>query len=514
MRNVCSAILVAFVLTSALLAQCPSQGLTLGFTGERLGDPFACGVFGIPGAPGLLGVDDTAGPTVTQYGTVCLGLTPNVQYITFSLDPLGQFWITGTLPAYPPMIGLTKHLQAAAVDPGQPQGLAISNSRQVVLRPPRLYCINPGYFSPFGSVPGSWVGFDALTDSAYTTVINLPSNVVDAVVAPNQGWLCILLGNGTVTCYDTTTALVAQTITVSAASSGGSKLAVDGNTLYVVHPGLPPSPFGGGTPGALSSYSLPSGAPGFVVNLPAGNPDAIMLFPGTGIAYLRTGTSITPVDVAGGNALTPVVLSTVSTSGGIGEWVLAGNILYCLFPGSDPGLFTAGVPPLLNAIDTSTHLPLFADAQTINVNNKATMLRYGPGSTGNVVFLYIPAYPQPLIEVNPVTLVPQGTIPVSTGLSEMALSPGGAEWLLLCTGAPCGVSQQLQTLVAPSMTVNNISPLLYPMQMMIPLPSATLRRAFMVHNYNTVVPFSTDFSGAPITAIPLPISNVTRIVVD
>lgn len=507
MRTLVSVALVAFAASTAAVGQCPSQGLQLVFQGERIGDPYACGVFGNPGAPGVLGVDAAGGPSQTPSGPVCLGLTPQLQLITFTLDSLGQFFITGTTSPYPPLIGFTAYLQAAAVDGGQPNGLAFSNGRKVVLRPPRIYFVDPGNASPFGVVPGRWSGFDALTDTSYTTAINLASSVQDVAVCKDLGLLVFLLSNGTIQCFDTTTAALVRTFPALTSPALPAKIAVDGTTLYAMHTGTPPSPFGGGSPGGIRSYDLNNGSPGIVVTLAAGNPDAMMLFPGTGFAYLRTGVSITPIDVVNATALSPIVLSSVATSGGIGDWVLANNILYCVFPGAQPGLFTTGAPALLNAVNTLNHTALFPDAVNMNVNGPVTMLRYGPGSTGNTLFAFIPSYPQPLIEVNPSSLLTIGPIAVSTGLSEMTLSPGGSEWLLLCTGPVCGASQQLQTLVPPAMTVNTISPLLYPMQLLISLPSATLRRAFMLHNYNTVVPFSTDFSGVPITTVPLPISS-------
>ena len=60
---------VVWVLETGALAQCPSQGLTLVATGNRLGDPASLQVSGaFPFAPGGLGVDTAPGPTLTPIG--------------------------------------------------------------------------------------------------------------------------------------------------------------------------------------------------------------------------------------------------------------------------------------------------------------------------------------------------------------------------------------------------------------------------------------------------------------
>ena len=51
-----------------------------------LGDPFSLTIYGTPGVSGLLGVDTSGGPVQTSIGTVCLGITSNLQLIPFTLD--------------------------------------------------------------------------------------------------------------------------------------------------------------------------------------------------------------------------------------------------------------------------------------------------------------------------------------------------------------------------------------------------------------------------------------------
>src|SRR5688572_10155261 len=105
MRKPIQSVLVLALLSAALLGQCPSNGLVLTFSGERLGDPWGLSLYGTPGVSGLVGVDETGGPVLTPIGPICLGLTPNLQLLSFALDGTGQFSMGGLLPPSPSLIG-------------------------------------------------------------------------------------------------------------------------------------------------------------------------------------------------------------------------------------------------------------------------------------------------------------------------------------------------------------------------------------------------------------------------
>jgi hypothetical protein len=513
MRQCVFVVCVILALASTgLVAQCPANGLNLSFTGDRLGDPFSLTIYGTPGVSGLLGVDTSPGPVQTSIGTVCLGISSDLQLISFTLDGAGLFNMSGILPPSALLNGYTAYLQAVTFDASQPGGYGLSNNVTVKLRPPRLYFISPGYASPFGTVPGSWCGYDALSDFVYTTGIPLPSSVIDAVAVPQLGWIAFLLGDASIRCYSTSTA--ALTLTIPPLSPYPSKLCLDGTTLYVVFYGTAPSPFGGGTPGGVRAFSLPSGTPGINTTLPSGyNPDAMMILPGAGLAYLRTGVSITPIVLGSGAALTPIYLG--GSSGAISDWTLQGNTLYVMMPGFGANPFGgSGTPVLLDAINTTTHTPLFGSPVGYGYTGAASFMRFGPGTIGGAVFFLDTGYALPLIQVNPSSLAYMGSLGVSQGITEMTLSPGGTEWLLLCNAGACG-NPQLLRMVPPSMSQALVTPLAVPMELLISLPSATLRKGYTIYNNNLVLPFATDPATTPTFQVGLPISSASmRCVVD
>jgi hypothetical protein len=511
MRNPLAVLVVLALLSAAVLGQCPSNGLTLTFAGERLGDPWALNLYGAPGASGVLAVDDTGGPVLTPIGPVCLGLTPNLQLLDFQLDGTGQFGMGGLLPPSPSLINFTAFLQAAAPSPSIPGGFAVSNGASLKLRPPRVFFIHPGYASPFGSTPGAFCGYDALGDVVFTPAIQLAGLVQDAIMIPALNWIAFLLGNGTVACYDAHTGAPTLTIPVATTPSYAAEIAVEGTTLYALHRGMVPSPFSGGTPGALTSYSLPTGTPGFTCNLSSGNPNGLLVLPGTGAAYLRLGSNIVPVSLVSGIELPWIVLG--GAAGEISEWVLGGTVLYCLLPGQSAGIFgSPAVPPEIASINTFTHTVIHT-ATALNVpSGPATMIRYGPGTLGNPsLFVYVLNNPVPMLEVNPNTLAISQGIPMSTFMTEMVLSPGGTEWLLL-EGA--GASHSLHTMVPPTLALTQITPLLPPTTLLTSVPNWTTRRALMLYNNNVVLPFSTDFTQAPFYTVTLPLASAGRVVVD
>jgi hypothetical protein len=506
---------LAFLPTLAA-GQCSTpNGLLLSFNGERIGDPFALNLNGSPGVSGLIGLDDTAGPVSTPIGTVCLGLTPNLQFLPFTLDGFGTYSLGGVIPPLGGLIGVTVHTQAAAADPAVPGGFALSNGRAINLRPPRVFFIAPGYPSPFGTVNGSWCSYDAFGNTVTSGANPLPHSVQDAIMIPSLGWLAILLSNGTLMCFDAATNAPTLTLPILTTPGYPIRIAVEGTTLYVLYHGTEPSPFSGGSPGALRSYSLPTGAPGFTLNLASGeNPDEILIRQGTGLGFLRAGTSVVPVNLVSGTAFPTIALG--GASGPITEWTLPGNILYTLMPGSGTNPFGGGgAPPLVDAIDTSSLVALYPAPVVVPIApNTATMMRYGPGPGINMLWIYVPGQNPPLIGLNPATLIPVTGASIGHGITEMELSAGGLQWLLLCNSG-AGPCTSLQVLDPATLGVATVTPLVPPIELLVPIPSFTIRQAFTVFNDHMVLPFPTDLAGPPTTTVSLPVSSpAMRVVVD
>jgi hypothetical protein len=502
MRTFILSLAALAVLSSAVAGQCPSNGLTLTFSGERLGDPFALNLYGSPGLSGLLAIDDTGGPVMTPIGPVCLGLTPNLQLLNFALDGSGAFNLGGLLPPNPLFTGMQAYLQAAAADAGQPGGFAVSNGLHLTLRPPRVFFFNPGYTSPFGTVSGSFCAYDALSDVAYTPAIPLPGAVLDAIMVPSLNWLAILLHTGTLLCYDANTMQPALSLPLTLTPGYPTK-------LYALHYGTAPSPFGGGSPGALRAYSLPTGTPGFTCLLSSGNPSAIMILAGTGAAYLRVGSNVVPISLVSGTELPAIALG--GSAGAISDWVVGGTVLYCLMPGLPANPFGGTpIPPEVASVDMLNHVAIHTATALAVPSGPATMIRYGPGTFGNSVFVYCMNTTSPMLEVNPASLAIQSSIATSTLVTDMVLSPGGLEWLLLVGGG----SPSLQTMVPPGLLLSQVTPLLPPTTTLLSIPNWTIRRGLMVYNNNVVLPFSTDYASAPFYTVILPLTSVGFSVVD
>lgn len=486
-----------FVMTMQfVLYQCQANGLTLGFSGERLGDPFTLTLDGSPGSAGLLGIDTASGPVPTPIGPVCLGLTPALQLLPFALDSSGHFGLGGLLPLQQSLVGLSAYLQAAAVDPGQPTGSALSNSASALLRPPRIFFVDPGWLP--SNLPSGWCAYDAMNDSVFLGPITMFGQVIDVAHIKAIDWLAFLLldsaSNTTLACYDARTG--APTLSIPfGATSPPSALAVEGSTLHLVYPG---SAFAGlpSVPGGTRALSLPSGTAGPFVQLASGNPDAMLVLPGAGIAYLRTGTTICRVDLVNGVELSPLALGGTTS---VTEWLLVGTTLYCLESGI-PGI---GISAALDAIDTTTHTILFPAPVPLftGLSGAGSLLRYGPGPSGNCLHVYNGYV---ISQIDPVTLVPFNSVATSNWLTEMTLSSGGTEWLLLHNPSPIFGAPFLQRLQPPSLTVSTITPLLYHMQLLVAPPSATMRRAFTVFGTHEVLPFDTDPAMIPASSVTLP----------
>lgn len=440
-----------------------------------------------------------------------MALTPALQLLPFTLDPAGQFILAGTVPPHPVLTGLTAFMQAAAIDSSQPTGSALSNSVASKLRPPRVFIID--YGSHLQATSGSWCSYDALTDLVLVGPVLLPAPCVDAVFAPSLGWLVFLIDNGTIytiECYDSTTGAPTASIPLP---WWCTKLALEGNTLYLTAQ-LPGSPAG---PPALASIALPSGTPGFFTTLassPSGyGPQAIMIPPGSGHAYLRFFDHVAVVNLGTGVEL-PVIPATAGSPAHIQDWTLGGTTLFTLVQGG------FGYPPILAAIDTTTH-SLALPPVPLPLPPPVLRPRFGPGQFGNALFVQAPNMIPSLVQVSPTTLLPINHIagiPGGFGDNDMTLSAGATEWLILtCSGpAPFGCPNSLLlSLQVPSMAVSTISPSIPPSQRLTSVPSATLRRAFWVLGNNLLVPFSTDPAGPPSSTVPVPVSSTNlRVLID
>src|SRR6188474_1117522 len=75
-RNPLLALSLIASLACGQVVTCPGSGLTVSRT--RIGDAFTLDIQGPAGAAAVLASDLQPGPTLTPYGSVCLGLTPSL----------------------------------------------------------------------------------------------------------------------------------------------------------------------------------------------------------------------------------------------------------------------------------------------------------------------------------------------------------------------------------------------------------------------------------------------------
>ena len=397
------------------------------------------------------------------------------------------------------------------MDAGQPGGYAVSNGASVTLRPPRAFLIYQGDAPT--AIGGSFCRYDAITQTV-TPAVAIPGFVLDAVMVPALNWLAVLTTNSMLRCYDADTgaSVLNQSLLSPFGAPPPSKLAMEGTTLYTMHQaGV--APFGPGVHGGLRSFSLPSGAPGFACVLSSGDPKNMMILPGQGIAYLRSANDLIPVDLVTGTQLptiaTGVSPGTAAPLNTMTEWVRVGNVLYCLIPGAAPNN-PYGLPvvqPVIVAIDTLSHTVMSPSPVQLDFFSPSR-LRYGPGTNGNAIFVWS-ANPPSLRQLDPVSLSTTGSTGVAGTLIDLALSPGGSEWLIVA-GYPFSIqSMNPQTLAVTTVTS-------YPAynSFLSPIPNATIRRAFTVDEFEQLHPFGTDSATAPVATVSVPLPSVSRVVVD
>lgn len=522
-------------LAPAALAQCSSQGLTLTVSGKRLGDPTFVQIIGSPLAPGLLGVDTAAGPSLTTAGTTCLGLSSQLQVIPFTLGADGTLTMGATLPANPWLNGLTLFLHAFAANGTEPAGvlsLSSSNGATLALTSPKLVIIDPGLATtPY--TPGGLCIYDALTDLPVTPAIPLPSRVRHAIGIPGAGLVAILMYNNLIQVFDAQTGALVVAISppTGAAGPGEPKsLATDGSSLFVVYQGA--FTIGGfwnspGSPGAVRSYSLPSGTPVLNMPLPSGNPAELLVVPGSNVGYLRleeVGTLASPAQprVLPINLATGATLPVINLGAGYGqilEWIYKNGVVYCLTAGA-----LTSFPPqspliqAMSAFSTATNTLLFASPQPLASGGSS--LREGPG-TGGVAALFLTGTnaagtESAFQEISPTTLSIINTIPAGGWVADMRLSSGGTEWIYLRTVGFLNPSpgqlpaqRSLATLAQPLLTptlITNLPSVSAPYALM-PLTSASLNKAYLSTSLTSISPFPTDPTSAPTTAVALPVTS-------
>jgi hypothetical protein len=497
---------VAWVcLAGVACAQCGPNGLALGTAGGRLGDPYAITLSGSPGAAGLLAFDLSGGPVATPLGPICLGLTPALQTMPFTLDAAGGFATTGMLAPIPALSAVDVFLQAAAP---AATGYAVSNGVKVQLRSPRLYVVFPGIYTGFNVIPGSFTSLDVLT-GAWSPVTPLPSWVLDVASIPELGWLAVLLGSGPILFFDGATGALVLTLTPPVSLIGTARIAVEGTTLYL-------SDFLSQGSASLRAFHLPSGAAGITVALPYAT-TRVVLVPGTGFGYAMAepAGTVVPVDLATGSLHGPIAT-------GIADWIVGGTVLYGLvtLPGGGFGL---------NAIDPSTNTTFFPAAVPIPAAPGGCctdrLFRFGPGSTGPSLFVR-DASTSSLMQFSPQTFTPTAPpIPLPADVATMELSNGGTEWIVV-QEPPC---LQLGTCPGPfAKTALALHPQLHTFgtigqfqtgwaSRVLPVRSASINQAFIVTvgGWPSIVPFGTDPAVSLMPELPLPINYVAmRFFVD
>jgi hypothetical protein len=509
-----SGFLLCLALSAVARSQtCPGTGLALGVEGRRLGDAFEIRVQGTPGTlgPGILGLDLSGGPVSTPVGTVCLGLTPAFGFVPIAFDALGTSSVAGVLPPDPALAGASIHLQAAAERlPSAGGGFVLSNSYIARPRPPRILVYNPGLVTPFGTQPGSFCIVDALSETVGPAV-PMTTSISDAILLPRLDVLLLLLGTNVLAAYDANLGTPLWNLPLPAGYATRVVADDEDDRVAVLSPGVAPTPFGPGAPGSLLVLDT-QGTQLAQLSLPAGFlPDRIAMAssgPGSAAVALVSGTTIVTVDLFGSPSGGPLVRPAQSLapgSNGIADWLVQGSAVYYVL---------TGTPPLFNAFDTATQTLLLQNPLVLPLAAAATKLRFGQGSQGPAFFILCPTGPvMGELQASTLTLI-NGTL-IPAGIATFESSPGGTEWLLLCNGSGC-VTPSLVRMDATTLAVSTVTTLPTPIQTLLPtLPSAVLRKGFLLYGSNVLARFGTDPAVPPSAALNLPVtSSALRVVVD
>ncbi|HZN39996.1 MAG TPA: hypothetical protein VFD82_14390 [Planctomycetota bacterium] len=501
MPSLLSNALAALCLTTVALAQgpCPAVGVTVDASGGRLGDAWRVDIGASPTVLGVLGLDFAPGPIPTPIGTICLGLTPSLLTVAFLTDPAGTATFAGLLPPAPAFAGIDIYAAAITLDPAQPGGWGVSNGDSFRVREPRFWFVNPGSATPFGTTPGAIAATNAIADTVAFSQ-TLTTAVRDAATVPERGWLVLLLASGSLVAYDGVSPTpVLNTALTGAAASAFKILAVPGgDTLLLLTFGTPPSPFSPGSPGSVHNVSLPGGTVASVP-LTAGNPNSMILIPGTTLVYLLVANGLIPFD-HGSATLSPVV-ALPSGFGGVADLQTAAGLLYVLHGGQAAGPFSGSQPAAITVVDPLAQTLLLTQQLTMPV--PATMLRAGLGSAGPALYAY-GATAAALHEFAQGSVGVVGTVPVGTGITHMELSSLGTMWLLYCSGPSCGGPALLGMLVGTTVVVPLAALGAQPQPAFAVSPSAGYGKVCLVLGNSLASPFQTE-PFAPGTAVVLPI---------
>ncbi|HEX5053870.1 MAG TPA: hypothetical protein VFZ65_18980 [Planctomycetota bacterium] len=510
MRRPVAGVLSLLAAASIACAQtCVSSGVSVAAEGGRLGDPWRVDVHAGPLLVGVLGLDLAPGPVVTPIGTICLGLTPALQLHTLFFDAAGTASLGGVMPVNLAFVGYEISAAAVSIDPSQPNGLGLSNGDSFRVRQGRFWFVDPGTATPFGSTPAQIAASNVVTDDVVFAQ-PLTTTVRDAVTMRERGWLVLLLGNGSLAAYDGTSATPAWTATLTGAAAQATRMLAPpgGDTLVLLAYGTPASPFGAGTPGSVHVVSVPGGAVASVA-LSAGNPDAMVLVPGTSIVMLRLPNAVVPFVYEA-----PLLLPAIGLPAGFGapvDWQVGiGSLLYVLHAGQAPSPFSGALPAAITVVDVSA-LSVMTTMQ-LSMAPPVEFLRAGPGSSGPALYVY-GAAAATLEEFGQVTLTPVASIAAGSGITAMELSSLGTQWLVLCSGPGCGGPALFglgvgTTALAPLASLSGT-----PANALAVSPSVLFGKACTAVG-SVATPFGTDPFAAASSAV-LPISSMAlRIVVD
>lgn len=508
---------IVLLFSASLAAQvspCPGTGgLSLLLTGGRTGDAFSLTIQGAPGATGLLGLDVGGGPIATPVGLVCLSFTPFLQLLPIGLDGTGSLQIAGVLPPDPGLSGLTLFMQAAVAQAGLPVP-TLSPGASMAFRPPRWFFVDAGSANPIGGiVPGSILAYDALTETPGWSAA-LTTTVADATRVPYLGLVLVLTSAGQLSAYNEETGNLVFSVPVPSGPGTPGRIAAleDGSGLIILYPGTPPSPFTGGTPGAVVTMGLPVTTPLLNIPLPGAFPTDLVLVPGTTWGYVREGSVLTRFDFITGAVSPPLNLGT--TFGSVVDWRVGSGQILVLFGGITPSPFGGtSASSAVQAVDVPSNTPVQAAPLPLAAAG-ATLVRAGPGPTGGALLALLPQQGAVQVVAPDLSAV-LATVTVPVGTGHLDLSPGGGEWLLVQSGSvPLFGSPVPGTLLRmdpATLAVSTVAALPAQTQsLLLPLGSDALRKAYLVNASNSLLTFATDPAGAPSPLITLPIAAVAR----
>lgn len=393
---------------------CPGTGATLRADGGRLGDVYRIQVSGSPGAAGLLGIDTASGPTGTLFGAVCLGLSPALQLLPFTLDASGEFSVGGVAPPLAALSGLELSLQAGVTDVMAPGGVALSNGASLSLRSPLVFYAEYGVSATTGNV----TAYDLLSRMEVWTA-STPVDVWEIAYLPAVDRVAVLQWQGLLTILDAATGAITQQVQLP--TGQGAALDVvptpDGEHALVALPGTGIAKIDPLT-GNFTVFSALGATKLFPV------PDTDLVY---AIAYNR----VVGVDHVTGTSLVPHFPHPSGEA--IRDAVLADDRLIAFFQGTLPAPWGC-TDDAVWSLDVHTNLPNTPSLVPLAGFCGGSSLHFGPGSAGPGVWA-LRVGDGALVEIDPVSLALRGTAQApSAPVAFMTASAGGSGWLLTRVG--------------------------------------------------------------------------------